>query len=121
MMWVGNLVCCWQLIQYVFKTRSFDDKHANIQVDASPLDDDEAGNDTHRSAWFRKGIEKANQLSVSRGGILSDHGEELMGPGDHGSLGGTTLQDEKKSHSHTRIESGSVDGVSTYSGIPASM
>ncbi|PQE32502.1 hypothetical protein CJF32_00004043 [Rutstroemia sp. NJR-2017a WRK4] len=28
--WVGNLICCWQIIQKVFKTRSFDNRTPNI-------------------------------------------------------------------------------------------
>jgi len=104
MMWVGNLVCCWQLVQFVFKTRSFDDKHDQLRVDGSPLADEEGGPVTHKSGWFRRKIDQVPDLSISMGGVLTEH--EKPGTGDHSSLGGTTLQEDKKCS--TRIQSGTM-------------
>ncbi|TVY25843.1 hypothetical protein LHYA1_G006198 [Lachnellula hyalina] len=34
--WVGNIICTWQLLQKVFHLRTFDNKHADIQAEAPP-------------------------------------------------------------------------------------
>ncbi|KAI9650656.1 hypothetical protein NHQ30_000676 [Ciborinia camelliae] len=30
--WVGNLICCWQIVQKLFKARSFDNQKAEIEM-----------------------------------------------------------------------------------------
>ncbi|ESZ89552.1 hypothetical protein SBOR_10059 [Sclerotinia borealis F-4128] len=30
--WVGNLICCWQIVQKIFKARSFDNQKAEIEM-----------------------------------------------------------------------------------------
>ncbi|ATZ46002.1 hypothetical protein BCIN_01g06820 [Botrytis cinerea B05.10] len=30
--WVGNLICCWQIVQKIFKARSFDNQKAEIDM-----------------------------------------------------------------------------------------
>lgn len=89
-MWVGNLVCCWQLVQRLFNLRSFDDKHAEIQGRISP--DRSVGGHTKNSAWYRKMVAGVPGLQVSRGDKMT----EMFPPGDGHSMGGTTLSDEKK-------------------------
>ncbi|TVY44165.1 hypothetical protein LOCC1_G005916 [Lachnellula occidentalis] len=34
--WVGNIICTWQLLQKLFHLRTFDNKHAGIQAEAPP-------------------------------------------------------------------------------------
>lgn len=91
-MWVGNLICCWQLVQWVFHLRSFDDKHAEIQGRAAAIPERSIGGHTKNSAWYRRMLAQASGLQVSRG----DRMTEMVSPDDGHSLGGTTLQDEKK-------------------------
>lgn len=89
-MWVGNLVCCWQLIQRLFNLRSFDDKHAEIQGRISP--DRSVGGHTKNSAWYQRMVAQVTGLQVSRGDKMT----EMYTHEDGHSMGGTTLQDEKK-------------------------
>lgn len=30
--WVGNLICCWQIVQKIFKARSFDNQKQEIEM-----------------------------------------------------------------------------------------
>lgn len=102
-MWVGNLICCWQLFQRLFNLRSFDDKHAEIQGRASP--DRSAGGHTKNSAWYRRMFAQVTGLSVSRGDKMT----EIFPPDEERhSMGGTTLQDEKKTADQSITNNGSV-------------
>lgn len=97
------MVCCWQLIQRLFNLRSFDDKHAEIQGRFSP--ERSAGGHTKNSAWYRKMFAQVTGLSVSRGDKMT----EMFSPEDgRHSMGGTTLQEEKKAADHSITNNGSV-------------
>jgi hypothetical protein len=87
-MWVGNIVCCWQLMQYIFKFRSFDDKHAGIVGDNGELLPDTnltPGGGTRNTAWYSK---------MMYNGPLTRH--PVTEPGDGSSMSGTTLYEDKK-------------------------
>lgn len=85
-MWVGNIVCCWQILQWAFNLRSFDDKHAGIVRDHEhvELKSRSIGGHTKNSTWYARMIEKATQRPM--------HVESV----DGGSMSGTTLQEDKK-------------------------
>lgn len=101
-MWVGNIVCCWQLVQWVFHLRSFDDKHAEIQGRLSPARS--AGGHTKNSAWYRKMFVQITGLQVTRAEKMT----EMVSREDGGSMSGTTLQDEKKVAEHQITNQGTL-------------
>jgi hypothetical protein len=55
-MWVGNIICCWQLLQYFFKIRSFDNEDSGIPDQNRMPDNKSAGGHTMNSSWWRSKI-----------------------------------------------------------------
>lgn len=84
-MWVGNIICCWQLLQWAFNLRSFDDKHAGIERDHGhvELKSRSIGGHTKNSTWYARMIDKATQRPVEVDSV-------------DGSMSGTTLQEDKR-------------------------
>ncbi|TVY85566.1 hypothetical protein LSUE1_G000106 [Lachnellula suecica] len=76
--WVGNIICTWQLFQKIFKLRTFDSAHAGIQAEASPAW-------TPRSANWRT---KLRNAWSTRGGAGSGATRDMSG-----SAGTTTTMD----------------------------
>lgn len=63
-MWVGNIICCWQLLQYFFKVRSFDNQDSGIPVQEHNrmADNKSAGGHTMNSSWWRSKIALAKKI-----------------------------------------------------------
>ncbi|KAM3083910.1 hypothetical protein ACMFMG_001985 [Clarireedia jacksonii] len=71
--WVGNLICCWQIIQKIFKTRSFDDRTPDIVMQpemvarlANPSNYTSGGTPKPKN-WF----EQVVRLRAAAGNLLS--------------------------------------------------
>jgi hypothetical protein len=64
--WVGNLICCWQLLQKVFKLRSFDDTSAGYTVRERMINATERsiGGHSKNSAWYSRRIAQMRPLRV---------------------------------------------------------
>ncbi|TVY56357.1 hypothetical protein LCER1_G004866 [Lachnellula cervina] len=79
--WVGNIICTWQLLQKLFHLRTFDNKHADIQAEPapyspSPSESNPSSNNVYEGAqnstWKRKflsmQIAAGNFMGLSRRG-----------------------------------------------------
>lgn len=56
--WVGNIICCWQIIQKVLRARSFDNKSANIvmqpEIHNPAFDQRSDGGSPKTSDWWKQ-------------------------------------------------------------------
>lgn len=66
-MWVGNIICCWQLAQFLFSLRSFDDKHSGFQNQLKQHDrvsqgeGKSVGGHTKDTNWYERMMDKVRQ------------------------------------------------------------
>lgn len=78
-MWVGNIICCWQLAQFLFNLRSFDDKHSGFQKELKQhqqISDGEGkstGGHTKNTAWYQMMIDRVRS-SKPQGETVNDDG-----------------------------------------------
>jgi hypothetical protein len=69
--WIGNIICTWQLFQKIFHLRTFDNKHADIQAEVptpSPSSDDlyEARDSTWKKKFLSMQIAAGNFMGLTK-------------------------------------------------------
>lgn len=94
--WVGNLICCWQLLQKLFNLRSFDNKEAGFQIPCrSIVKERSIGGHTKNTSWFNGKITAMEPLPIQLGEALDI--EKTIPDTSSGSVGVTLVDSQADS------------------------